>query len=88
MAVYNVVSQPNALDMSDWHTCETTHSRAGWVVHLAGEKGYALEKYFGSAALAAQLIYKQSGYEIHPGKFYESNEQAMEDIRALAEAKK
>jgi hypothetical protein len=28
-AVYTAVTQPNALDMSAWHTCETAHCRAG-----------------------------------------------------------
>ena len=71
--------------MGKWHTCNTTHCRAGWVVHLAGELGYALER-FHNTALAAQLIYKASGYEINPGKFYESNEAALADIKALADS--
>ncbi|MGB0405020.1 MAG: hypothetical protein ACPGDB_02385, partial [Fusobacterium sp.] len=29
--VLEAVTTDNALDMSDWHTCETTHCRAGWV---------------------------------------------------------
>ena len=48
-------AKPTALNMSDWHTCGTTHCRAGWAVHLAGEAGYALERFHGTA-LAAQLI--------------------------------
>ena len=69
--------------MSDWHTCSTTHCRAGWVVHLAGEAGYALER-FHNTALAAQLIYKASGYEISPVKFYGNNDDALADMRKLA----
>ena len=83
--VFAAVSQPDALDMGSWHTCSTTHCRAGWVVHLAGEAGYALER-FHNTALAAQLIYRESGYEISPARFYESNEVAMEDMRKLADA--
>jgi len=30
--------------MDSWHTCNTTHCRAGWIVHLAGKEGYELEK--------------------------------------------
>lgn len=41
--ILEAVSVPKAFDMSTWHTCETTHCRAGWVVHLAGEAGKALE---------------------------------------------
>ena len=69
--------------MGDWHTCETIHCRAGWVVHLAGEEGYELEKYL-DTCLAAQLIYKESGYEISPCMFYQSDEEAMQDIERLA----
>jgi hypothetical protein len=71
--------------MGDWHTCETTHCRAGWVVHLAGEAGYALERQT-SALFAAMRIYKASGYSISPVRFFDTNEKAMEDIRRLAES--
>ena len=67
-----------------WHTCETTHCRAGWVVHLAGEAGYELERRT-SALFAAQQIYKASGYEISPVRFFDSNEDAMADMKKLAE---
>jgi hypothetical protein len=82
--VYAAASQPQALDMGDWHKCGTTHCRAGWVVHLAGEAGYALER-FHNTALAAQMIYDASGAPIHPGKFYETNAQALADMKRLAE---
>ena len=72
-----------ALKMNDWHTCETTHCRAGWIVHLAGPEGYALEK-FHNTALAAQLIYRESGSPINPARFYETNDEAMADIERLA----
>jgi hypothetical protein len=78
------VSQPNAFDMRDWHTCETTHCRAGWIVHLAAEAGYALER-FHNVELAAMLIYRESGYHINPARFYDTNQAAMDDIRKLAE---
>ena len=77
------VEAPCALNMDAWHTCGTSHCRAGWVVHLAGDAGYALER-FHNTALAAQLIYKASGYEISPVRFYDSNEVAMADMRRLA----
>ena len=82
--VLEAVSKPDALDMGSWHTCNTTHCRAGWVVHLAGEAGYALERYH-NTALAAQLIYRESGYEINPGRFYDSNAEAMADMQRLAD---
>ena len=71
------------LDMSSWHTCGTTHCRAGWVVHLAGDAGYALEQ-FHTTALAAQLIYEASGFNINPCRFYDDNAAALADIERLA----
>jgi len=72
--------------MGDWHTCDTTHCRAGWVVTLAGEAGRALEK-FHNTMLAAMLIYDASdpNYTINPCRFYDGNEAAMADMKALAE---
>lgn len=81
--IYEAVSQPNALDMGGWHTCETTHCRAGWAVHLAGPAGKALEQ-FHDTELAAMLIYRESGSPINPARFYDSNEAAMADIKACA----
>jgi len=69
--------------MRDWHSCGTTHCRAGWAVHLAGEAGYALERYH-NTALAAQLIYRESGAPINPCRFYDTNEEAMADMRKAA----
>src|SRR6185437_10613325 len=43
--VYAAVTQPNAFDMANWHTCGTTHCRGGWVVTLAGAEGKALEDF-------------------------------------------
>lgn len=83
-AVYEAASAPGALNMRHWHSCETTHCRAGWVVHLAGEAGYALEKRT-STLFAAMQIYRASGYEISPCRFFDSSEDALEDMRKLAE---
>jgi hypothetical protein len=82
--VYEAVSRPEALNMGSWHTCETTHCRAGWVVNLAGEAGKKLEEFF-NTPLAAQLIYRESGYRINPCRFYDSNEDALADMKKLAE---
>jgi len=57
--IFEAVSQPAALDMSTWHTCDTTHCRAGWVVTLAGEEGRVLERHT-STQFAAMQIYKAS----------------------------
>ena len=79
-----MVNKLGALEMGSWHTCDTTHCRAGWVVHLAGEQGAKLEELH-NTALAAQLIYRESGYQINPCRFYDSNEDAMADMKRLAE---
>ena len=81
-------AKPDALDMAHWHgdadagpACETTHCRAGWAVHLAGEKGYALEKKF-DAAYAGRMIYLVSAGYVP--EFYTDNETALEDIKKRA----
>ena len=73
--------------MSAWHKCEKTHCRGGWVVTLAGPEGRALEEFFG-AELAARKIYRASclGFEINPSRFYDDNDAALADMKALAEA--
>lgn len=74
-----------SLNMSAWHSCETTHCRAGWAVHLAGEQGYALEAKHGPA-VAGRMIYRAStGRSPH---FFATTERALEDIRKCAEEQK
>src|SRR5229473_4035954 len=80
--IYAAVTAPspkNPLDMRDWHTCEMTHCRGGWVVTLAGDEGKALEKFHGTL-LAAQLIYEASdtSRKFNPCRFFDSNEEALE----------
>jgi hypothetical protein len=87
-AVYAAASNPESLNMGDWHTCENTHCRAGWVVHLAGEAGYALEKFF-DPVVAAMKIYDASAPnlpKISPVHFFDSNEDALADMKRAAEA--
>ena len=84
--VYAAASQPGALDMGDWHRCDTTHCRAGWVVALAGDEGFALESRIGTPA-AATLIYLASDPKIERiPNFYCGNTEALEDMKRLAEA--
>ncbi len=80
------MSRPNAFDMGTWHTCNTTHCRAGWAVTIAGEAGAALESFY-NTELAAMLIYDASDpdYRINPARFYDSNTDALTDMRRLAE---
>jgi hypothetical protein len=83
--VYKAASKAGALNMDNWHTCEKKHCRAGWIVHLAGEAGYALEQRFDTVS-AAMRIYEASGYDISPCRFFDDNETALADMKKLAEA--
>jgi hypothetical protein len=69
------------LDMGFWHTCATTHCRAGWAVTLAGEAGRELETKIGTAAAGALIYHRSTG---RVPNFYASNEDALADIVACA----
>jgi len=69
------------LRMDQWHTCKTTHCRAGWAVTLAGDAGKALEDKHGSQR-AGTLIYRASTGRVP--HFFASDERALEDIREQA----
>lgn len=71
--------------MHDWHTCETTHCRAGWAVVLAGEEGKKLEEETSTLFAAMQIYKKSSDIKVSPIRFFGSNEVAMEDIKRCAE---
>jgi len=73
-----------ALNMSAWHSCDTTHCRAGWAVVLAGERGMQMDAMIGTAA-AGTLIYAASRPNDPIPDFYASNEDALDDIKKHAE---
>ena len=79
-----VCAAPDALEMGEWHRCETMHCRAGWYITLAGEAGAALEKQYGPF-MAGAAIWDAA----HPGEpipnFFASNDAARADIIACAE---
>jgi len=80
-----VTSTDDALNMETWHTCETTHCRAGWVVQLAGEEGKKLESQTSTLFAAQQIYYKSCpSINVNPTRFYESNEIALKDIERCA----
>jgi hypothetical protein len=84
VAVLAAASNPGALDMNQWHTCGTTHCRAGWVVTLAGDGGRVLEGVYGTAAAAA-LIYQASDPTLERiPDFCCTNDDAMADMARLA----
>ena len=83
--VYDAASQPGCLNMSEWHSCGTTHCRAGWVISLAGEGGRALEWAMGTPTAAA-IIYMASDPTLEKiPDFYANNETALADMKRLAE---
>ncbi|HEY3499951.1 MAG TPA: pentapeptide repeat-containing protein [Polyangiaceae bacterium] len=69
------------LDMGDWHSCETTHCRAGWAIHLAGKAGYDLEKQVGSPQAGRMIYLASTGRSAY---FYGDNATALEDIKRRA----
>ena len=83
-AVLAAIEAGGTLRMDTWHTCNTTHCRAGWAIVLAGDAGAKLETNIGSAAAGA-LIYAVSRPNKPVPDFYASNKDAMADIRASAQ---
>jgi hypothetical protein len=79
-AILDAVKGGEFLEMGDWHTCETTHCRAGWAVHLAGEEGYELEEKTSTEFAAMCIFNASSSIKVPPTKFYLSNEESMKDI--------
>ena len=76
------------LDMSKWHTCKTTHCRAGWAVTIAGEAGKALEDKIGPAAAGALITLASCPWMERVPDFYVDNDAAMADIKACAQEEK
>jgi len=89
--ILTAIQSGGVLDMSNWHGeggwCGTTHCRAGWAIHLGGEKGKALQDKLGPN-VAGTLIYEAS----RPGQpapwFFDSTEGALADLRKCAEAQR
>jgi len=87
--VYEAVSKkPDALNMDTWHTCDSTHCRAGWVVHLAGPAGYALEAKTSTEFAAMEIYNVSSEIKVSPVRFYQSNHVALDDIKRCADEEK
>lgn len=87
-AVFAVASEPGALNMSAWHTCMTTHCRAGWVTTLAGPAGQELDDFMGTDAAAALIYAKSDPFLATIPDWYTNNDEALADMerRAVAEA--
>jgi hypothetical protein len=76
-----IESGDGQLNMTAWHTCKTTHCRAGWAVTLAGDAGRKLEAKIGTAAAGALIYHRSTG---RVPDFYASNKDALADIVACA----
>jgi hypothetical protein len=83
--IYEAANKPGCLQMSGVHTCETTHCRAGWAVHLAGEDGYRLERRHGWLFAAMQIYKASSPIRVGPQQFYGANEASLADMKRCAE---
>src|SRR4029077_7313376 len=79
--ILRAIEAGGELDMGSWHVCETTHCRAGWAVHLTGEKGRALERKLGPAGAGAFIYWRSTG---RVPNFYATDEDALADIVACA----
>jgi len=80
--ILSAIEQGGALEMRDWHKCETTHCRAGLAVTLH-PAGKTLESILGTPT-AATLIYNAAYPTMKHPDFYCGNEEAMKDIKARA----
>jgi hypothetical protein len=72
-----VNSGKGKLDMSTWHSCKTTHCRAGWAIHLAGKAGYALEAKLDSERAGGMIYLASTGRR---PDFFAGTEAALKDI--------
>lgn len=70
------------LNMADWHSCGTSHCRAGWAIVLAGDAGLELESQLGPE-VAGGLIYGMSRPQPIPD-FFGNNADALADIITAA----
>jgi hypothetical protein len=85
-AVYDAASKKDALDMRHWHTCEKKHCRAGWIIHLAGAAGAALEYGLETSAAAALIYLASDPWLDKTPDFHASDEDALADMKRMAEA--
>jgi hypothetical protein len=90
LTIYKAITTDGVLnqfvfDVMSWHSdCGTSHCRAGWAIHLAGEKGKDLEERLGPNCAGA-LIYAASRPDLPVPNFYLYRNDAFADIKACAE---
>ena len=80
--ILGALEAPGArLDMGTWHSCATTHCRAGWAITLH-PMGADLEAVFGPRMAGAAIYLRSTGAV---PDFYASTGDALASIRAGAE---
>ena len=83
-AILARIDAGGGLAMSRWHSCDTTHCRGGWAIHLAGKVGAALEDTLGTG-VAAALIYAASRPTQRVPDFFARDKTALADMREYAD---
>ena len=83
--ILDAIERGGSLEMQKWHTCETTHCRAGWAVILAGPVGKYMEAQMGTAAAGALITVASCPWMEKVPDFYATNEAAMAEIKVCAE---
>ena len=74
------LASDNALEMSQWHTCDTTHCISGWAQHLGGSIAELLYQQMGADVAGLMLL----GVEAH-SYFYASNEKARAFLQSVVD---
>jgi hypothetical protein len=87
-AILEAIEGGGILDMTAWHGpddkwCGTTHCRAGWAVHLAGDAGKRLQDKVGPQ-MAGAMIYRASRPGVPAPWFFAPTDKALADIRECA----
>jgi len=77
-AVATAALAENGLNMSCWHTCDTTHCISGWAIHQAGELGRLLEAAVGAEVAGLMLLGPDAQRHFH-----DENEAAAEWLRSV-----
>ena len=86
-SILAAIQRGGKIEMSTWHSCETTHCLGGWTVTLA-PGGIEFEKRLNNTAIAAEEILRASRPDAPLPYFYASNEAAMAFIEARAAEEK
>ena len=72
------LASPDALDMSSWHKCETTHCICGWAEHLGGPLAELIIRTQGNDLGGLMLL----GIEAH-AHFYKTNDKARAFLQSV-----